>query len=713
MTRQNISQSVQRDTTTLQNISVNTPRSVSRIINQNNTLPDRLQDIQKNITSCQENCQQIIMDDDTLRETFIDVQTKFNSHPYITPPDTPSEDMSPYYKSEIHTIHEDDDIPCALQNSLQRITLHDIVEKVEQEPQYDISPSDSSLLRSPFIRRSSESREISYLNLKNQSHNIQARIPSHCFKAIVEFLKDDIPTLYTFLFVNFSVCQLVIPLLWRRPFHYTVSKPQSVSASLIQIYLSFLSDNEISRLTDSGFHLRSIYKSSFNYAKHIKEFDSYMVERAIKDWIIVMNPRHIDSVQKIQTINQILSNMLFRQSGGLDILTINPDYEDEKIFFDISQFPGARDALSKIRNFVLDYHVRCGSSETGVSKLVSMMSQYTHNLRHITIKINYLDDPVPPNVYPIIVQLLSKLIKAQKSLRSIEIENNWDPSKILLIYSSIHCQSKNLSKLSYTGLLIPEAFMKLLSTCTKLDTLEFDGFYDIQKYSFADYVIPPSCFSIKNLSCRADLSSIHPFNMTKADTLGIIIQLINKNLRNLMLGGITIDILDIIVTYCPNITKLYIKGPGSKLQLFRKLLNGLKNLVELDLGDIHDDATYVNPTDLTTIKIIAESIPICVKAFGVHFSMSSKGLQLFLDNCKAKFEIISLFRNSMINDNILDVLVVYAKLKGSLRTINYFPEVWIRFGQNFQGFSEETLEKACQWISIISKESKSEKRMHA
>ncbi|CAG8766874.1 9583_t:CDS:1, partial [Racocetra persica] len=94
MTRQNIPQSVQRDSTSLQNIPDNTLRSVSRITNQNNTLPDKLQDIQKNI-NCQENCQQIIADNDTLHETFKDVHTKFNSHPYITPPDTPSEDTSP------------------------------------------------------------------------------------------------------------------------------------------------------------------------------------------------------------------------------------------------------------------------------------------------------------------------------------------------------------------------------------------------------------------------------------------------------------------------------------------------------------------------------------------------------------------------------------------------------------------------------------------
>ncbi|CAG8738228.1 7055_t:CDS:1 [Cetraspora pellucida] len=639
--------------------------------------------------------------------------TKFNSHPYITPPDTPSEDTSPYHKSEIETIHEDDDIPCTLQNSLQRIILHDIAEKDELEAQYDLSRSDAPLLRSPpFTRRLSESREISHLNFKNLSHDVKSRIPSHCFKVILEFLKDDISTLYTCLFVNFSVCQLVVPLLWRRPFHHTVSRPRSAGASLIQVYLSFLSDNEIGRLTDSGIHLRAIYKSSFNYAKHIQEFDSYMVERAIKDWIYVMNPRYSDSVHKIQIINQVLSNMLFRHSGGLDILCINPDYGDEKIFFDISQFPGARDALSKIRNFILDYHVRCTSSEAGVSKLVSMMSQYAHNLQHITIKIGYLDDPVPPNVYPTIIQSLSKLIKAQKALRSIEIENNWDPSKLLLIYSSIHSQSQNLSKLSYTGLLIPETFMQLLSACTKLDTLEFDGFYDLKKHSFADYVIPPNRFSIKHLSCRADLSSIHPFNATKADTLGIIIQIVNKNLRNLMLGGVTTDILNIIVTYCPNLTKLYIKGPGSKLQLFRKLLTGLKNLVELDLGDIHDDATYVNPIDLTTIKAIAESIPSCVQVLGIHFSMSSKGLRLFLENCEANIETISLFRNSMINDDILDTLVKYAKSKGTLRKISYFPEVWIRFGQNFQGFSEEALENAYRWIPTIGKETRIEKRIH-
>ncbi|CAG8709933.1 5173_t:CDS:2, partial [Racocetra fulgida] len=702
MTRQNIPQSVQRDSTSLQNIPENTLRSVSRITNQNNTPPDKLQDIQKNI-NCQENYQQIIAGDDTdtLHETFKDVHTKFNSHPYITPPDTPSEDTSPYYKSEIQTIHEDeDDIPCTLQNSLQRIVLDDIAEQAELEAQYDLSRSDTPLLRSPpFTRRLSESREISHLNFKNLSHDVKSRIPSHCFKAILEFLKDDISTLYTCLFVNFSVCQLVIPLLWRRPFHHTVSKSRLAGASLIQVYLSFLSDNEIGRLIDSGIHLRAIYKSSFNYAKHIQEFDSYMVERTIKDWIYVMNPRYYDSVNKIQIINQVLSNMLFRHSGGLDILCINPDYEDEKIFFDISQFPGARDALSKIKIFILDYHVRCTSSETGVSKLVSMMSQYAHNLQHITIKIGYLDDPVPPNVYPTIVQSLSKLIKAQKTLKSIEIENNWDPSKLLLIYSSIHSQSQNLSKLSYTGLLIPEAFMQLLSACTKLDTLEFDGFYDLKKYSLADYVIPPN----------PDLSSIHPFNATKADTLGIIIQIVNKNLRNLMLGGVTTDLLDIISTYCPNLTKLYIKGPGSKLQLFRKLLTGLKNLVELDLGDIHDDATYVNPIDLTTIKTIAESIPSCVRVLGIHFSMSSKGLRLFLGNCEAKLETIGLFRNSMINDEILDVLVEYAKSKGTLRKISYFPEVWIRFGQNLQGFSEEALEKAYRWIPSIGKETRNEK----
>ncbi|CAG8849684.1 5844_t:CDS:1, partial [Racocetra persica] len=140
------------------------------------------------------------------------------------------------------------------------IFLHNIAEQAELEAQYDLSRFDAPLLRSlPFTRRLSESREISHLNFRNLSHDVKSRIPSHYFKAILEFLKDDISTLYTCLFVNFSVYQLVIPLLWRRPFHHTVSKSRLAGASLIQVYLSFLSDNEIGRLIDSGIHLRAIY----------------------------------------------------------------------------------------------------------------------------------------------------------------------------------------------------------------------------------------------------------------------------------------------------------------------------------------------------------------------------------------------------------------------------------------------------------------------
>ncbi|CAG8851273.1 28134_t:CDS:2, partial [Racocetra persica] len=63
----------------------------------------------------------------------------------------------------------------------------------------------------------------------------------------------------------------------------------------------------------------------------------------------------------------------------------------------------------------------------------------------------------------------------------------------------------------------------------------------------------------------------------------------------------------------------------------------------------------------------------------------------------------------MINDEILDALVEYAKSKDTLRKISYFPEVWIRFGQNLQGFSEEALEKAYRWIPSIGKEPRNEK----
>ncbi|CAG8590629.1 15778_t:CDS:1, partial [Acaulospora colombiana] len=666
-----------------QNITFSaTPQDV--IARQENRFRNRSPDIEEDeILHIQGNFQNFTIAEDSFRESLKESGVQFNSHQYITPPVSPKEED----KSNKSTLFQ--------KNTVSELSKYNIpIPRDMLFSQRNIQ-QDGPLDFSGERRSSDKSREI-----------FHSRIPYNCFKKVLEYLKDNISALYSLLLVNRSVCQLVIPQLWRRPFHYTANKPPKFGAILIQTYTSFLSENEIIRLLDAGVHLCNVRKSLFAYSKHLRDFDSYMVERAVKDWITITNPRNSDSIHKFQITNLVMSNMIFRHSGGLECLNVSPDYIEEKVFIDVSLFVGARDALSKLTKFELDFHVRCASSNEKVSKLVSMMSHYTHNLQHMTIKIGYLDEP------HLIMQSLSKLIRSQKKLRSITIENNWDPSAICLIDPSICSQANSLTHLTYDGILIPEQFMRLLQACNNLETLEFNGHYNPYKHSFADYVITPTRFSFSTLKCKADLSSINPFNRTRLDTLGAILQMVNKNLRNLMLGGATVELMDIIGSYCTELTTLYIKNPNLKAPILEGMFRKFYKLESLDFGNTQDDTTQVNQVDLETIKFVAKSIPTSVKYFGFHFSMTIKGLRLFLENCDAKLEKIGLFRNCMINDESMEVLIEYAMKEKCLKKVSYYPEVWTRIGQQLGEFSEETLEKAWRWIPNIVRETCSETRIH-
>ncbi|CAG8497743.1 1815_t:CDS:1 [Acaulospora morrowiae] len=700
MTRQAISKSAQRNTltTTRRDISANSSRvNHTQIIRQNVTPPDSPIAQQENqfgsrspdmrddeiLQHIQDNFQHCTISEDSFRENLKESQrAQIDDHPYITPPVTPKDDNQ---NSPI----------LFKQNAVTDLSRYDIpIPRDIVFAQWNIK-QDSSIDFSGERRFSNKFKEM-----------FQSRIPYGCFKKVLDYLEDSSSALYSLLLVNRSVCRLVIPRLWRRPFHHTVNKPPKFGAILIQTYVSFLSDNEIARLLDAGVHLRNVRKSTLDYTRHLKDFDSHMVERAVKDWITIMNPRHPDSIPKFQVTNLVISNMIFRHSGGLENLSISPDYIEEKVFIDISLFIGARDALSKITKFELDIHVRCASSNEGVSKLVSMMSQYTHNLQHISIKIGYLDEP------HIIIQSLSKLIRSQKKLRSLAIENNWDPSVISLMDPSICSQANSLTHLTYEGLLIPEKFLQLLEACKNLETLEFNGYYNPRKYSFVDHGITSTRFNFSTLKCKADLSSVNPFNSTRSDTLGIILQMVNKNLRSLILGGATVELMDIISTHCTNVTTLYIKGPNLRAPILERMLNRLVKLETLDLGDIHDDITYISHVDSATVKFVAESIPTSVKYFGFHFSMTTEGLRLFLEKCNARLVKIGLFRDRLIKDESIEVLTEYAMKGGYLKKIVYYPEVWKRDGQQSDGFSEEVLEKAWKWIPNIVRETCSETRIH-
>ncbi|RGB27809.1 hypothetical protein C1646_768622 [Rhizophagus diaphanus] len=98
---------------------------------------------------------------------------------------------------------------------------------------------------------------------------------------IIQYLRNDISTLYSCILVNRLWCRLTIPLLWEDPF----STPTK-NYHFIDIYLQYLEEKDKEKLQDYGINKNLIpLNTLFNYPSFIKYLNTRNIISTIKLWV--------------------------------------------------------------------------------------------------------------------------------------------------------------------------------------------------------------------------------------------------------------------------------------------------------------------------------------------------------------------------------------------------------------------------------------------
>ncbi|CAG8487047.1 15901_t:CDS:2 [Acaulospora morrowiae] len=468
-----------------------------------------------------------------------------------------------------------------------------------------------------------------------------------CLEEILEHLKNDRSTLYSCIFVNRLFCRLAIPLLWRRPFEY----PNKYRFRLIRTYISCLDDDQKKILLDNGLKVPDLPKPFFDYPKYMQGFDFFHFTEAIEKWVegnyCSMPPYLINNMELIE---QIIGNMLFSRSNGLRIFKYYRGFGNiinYQYFTDIKLYTSFSHSLSNLRTFEFQaFSYRDNESFAAWSNLFTSIANSTRNIKHLSLFI-----PAKAHHNQQLCQALSQLILSQPNLSSLVI----DELTAQFVYDALTVKAKCLTFLRVTWLKKFRLLHHLLLNCPNLETLEFS-----QSTSFTDEVIDSTLTTqlpLKNLYCGdGDPSS---------QIISMILKMSNQNLKTLSLRNVTPEILDAIEQYCPKITHLCLKITATQLPRFITLLSGLA-LEHLTIEN-SEEPKYTTEK----IKLLAQTIPLSLRYFGIKFSASIRDLQVFFKECGASLNVLALYYIPKMDADTLEYIFKYSKYLRSLREIRF------------------------------------------
>src|ERR1043165_4223656 len=93
---------------------------------------------------------------------------------------------------------------------------------------------------------------------------------------IIQYLRNDLRSLYSCTSVNRLLCRISVPLLWEDPF----SARRKGRGSLLDTYFLFFNDDDKEKLKEFGirpFLLKKPKKPFFKYPSFIKTFNTFRV----------------------------------------------------------------------------------------------------------------------------------------------------------------------------------------------------------------------------------------------------------------------------------------------------------------------------------------------------------------------------------------------------------------------------------------------------
>ncbi|RIA98274.1 hypothetical protein C1645_750453 [Glomus cerebriforme] len=523
------------------------------------------------------------------------------------------------------------------------------------------------------------------------------------------FREFDEKSLYSCILVNRTWCQIAVPLLWYSPFHFLrkndndismVDYPTSQSCSsnfaaskvLIQTYLCCLPNSIKNLLVENGLTLPpSIIQSSpplFRYNTYIRSISYSKIYHTITEWFEA-EIDDLEDVDEREGLEYLVTEKLIRSfiASSHSILDLSLTDDDEiPSLPPISLFPNSENSL---RNLV---KLTCiGNYQYNMKDLLISLTEISRNIKEIII--GGLSTSIE-------IKLFGKLIKSQRSLKSIEILGNGpiDLQMISLdILHPLHTQRNSLENIRFMNCdfeectcLYPIIFLPMLKS------IEFEKCRNLalQDLSFLNMKKLPKLQIFKSRE-----SYIPPF------TLEAVIRNSFQSLSVIELSRKLSEdeskiLLERIAPYCTRLEVLDIRIYQDDIESFLNLLKYCENLKELTIfGDVYAEellpliALNLRSTHLQKLCFIGRWIfsKMSINTFLQGFNKSK-------DQTSKVGKIPKTLRfqsNDVIDNDHLDAIVNWVFDENGNRKLEKLELVWC------QKLSQEALQRTKSLCGLV------------
>jgi hypothetical protein len=412
---------------------------------------------------------------------------------------------------------------------------------------------------------------------------------------IFEELKDDKMTLFSYLLVNRTWCEMIIPILWKDPWKFLKFEREK---SLFNVIVSHLSDESRNNLRK--FLTNSHKKPLFDYISFCKTLDLYRIKKIIDTSIDY-------DLRLLEDDDYLLYKEIFKLFINHKIKFTNLRIPSE-FSYKIHLIPGARECFSEIESLIFNSdtneEILIGLSE--ICKSIKKLEIYFYGSNHNGTIM---------------------LIDAQRNLEEVIFDYNFNnTAEIINLEKSLIKHGKTIERIK----MIYPPITNIFSYFENLKILKVDN---INYRKSWDQLAAASLPFLQIL----DATGIKP------DILASLIEKTMGYLKEIKICLTDHDDTDnkrfirAIYQNCPNLKYLKLLIRSSNISEFEKLLINCKYL----------DGLYINMNINSNywkrlFRILTRSSPTSLFKFKFYFSVSPKPktLKLFFDNWKGRHPML-------------------------------------------------------------------------
>ncbi|RIB25488.1 hypothetical protein C2G38_2031022 [Gigaspora rosea] len=429
---------------------------------------------------------------------------------------------------------------------------------------------------------------------------------------ILNNLKNDFNSLYS----------CVLSTLVQNVNTYSLAKSILVNQKplFISEYFSSLEEDEIYVLKEYGMNLK-ISRKLFNYAKFLKYLDLFVLEIRARKWTNLMLVDPISSIPYFDALVNVVMNLLLKllvESGAVLqklVLSFSESFEFKpEIFYSIG-----RNELffSRLQHLSLEV-----IPEFNIENVTIFLKVLAKNITTISsLKLEIHSDYEPQLFH----SLFHAIIKSQEQLKLFSLDGEDHPTELYGIISALECQKNSLQEVIINKCTYNKEF-EVLKDCENLETLRI---WDCSSKLLN--LLDCKISTLDVVDCPIDVQAI-PLILKKS---GLLLQRLSFNQE------ISEDIhnelvfLKALMSFCPNITYLYISNIWFSTQLLEIIAN-LQKLQFLSLWCIVDDDDIDDiKEEKLKIQVIqfAEILPLTLQY--LDLGDTCKYIDIFLSHCNA------------------------------------------------------------------------------